>query len=89
MGTIQINKVLFTSAIAGMRTATGNLDVTNKTWESMGEQSETFGLFVEGFYQLQAVMKQYQKLAYKDINAINRIGNELISLDAQLMKPWK
>jgi len=89
MKAIQIDKLLFISAICDMQKAADDVDITSKKWESMGEKSDVFDAYVEGFMQIQAIIKSYRELARKDIGSIKSLGDELEAMDLKLINFWK
>ena len=89
MNTISINRLKFVSAIASMRMAIHLLDDEKKNYETAGEKSEAFDMYVEGFMQLQNIIRDYKELVKKDIESINSIGKEVMKMDDFLIDLWK
>ncbi len=86
---INLNEVVFVSAISSMQGAADRISTQAEVWTSMGEKSTVFEEYLKQYAQLQSIFITYQKLLYKDIKAIEIIGDKISEADDRITQLWK
>lgn len=89
MKMIGLNEVVFVSAISSMRDAADGISTQAESWTSMGENSTVFEEYLNQYAQLQSIFLTYQRLLYKDIKAIEIIGDKISEADERIAELWK
>lgn len=88
-GVFSYNTIWLVNILYSLKAQADNVDVANVSWESSGEHSKVFDMYVDGYMQLQEIVRLYQQLLYNDIEAINTISKNMLKLDSELAKKLK
>ena len=72
-----------------MEQSASNIDVTKDIWETMGENSKVFDIYLAQYMQLQEIFQKYQELVRRDVEDIKAIGAELTKMDYKFQSLWK
>lgn len=89
MGTIGLDRILFTSALVAMEISACGINVTSDIWEAMGENSKVFDFYLAEYMHIQTIFQKYRELALRDVGEIRKIGNNVIKVDQKLIDIWK
>lgn len=89
MKMIGLKEAVFISAISSMRGAADRISTQTESWTSIGEKSTVFEEYLNQYAQLQSIFLTYQRLLYKDIKAIESVGEIVIGTDEWLSESWR
>lgn len=85
-GTIQIDEVLFLSAVSEMKNSASEITVGIDTFPDYQSESQAITQYKEQFEAFKKALTNYQNLLERDIEMIRKAGEELVETDRQLLK---
>lgn len=86
---ISMDQIAFVGAVASMKSAANQMNTVIDGWASMGEETQVFDEYVRQFKQIQLIMRKYQSLLKKDVEAINKIGDSIDNADLLAARLWE
>ena len=86
---IQLSSVYFASSLFSMSMSATRISSSIREWESTGEKSKAIDAYITAYLNIQYVMKSYKELVKKDIEAIKKVGEEMVKTDAAVAGLWK
>lgn len=90
VGLIRINKITFFFAMKEAKTQAENFMHKKAEFIEYTSESPTLNKFKTNFEELQVALNEYKNLLQRDLDTVQRIGNELVKVDLHIskMKEW-